>query len=270
MDKSITLIKLGGSIITDKSRPYTANFDIINKLAKEIKEIREEECLNLIVGHGAGSFAHTSANKYKTASGFINKGSKYGFCFVQNDASKLNRIIVESFINNKEKAISIQASACCIANNSKIIKFYLEPIKKIIEYDMLPIVYGDVGIDLGKGSCILSAENLLCHLAKELLAEYKINIIMVGKIDGVFTSDPNNDKNAKLIKEINKDNWEQIKNHVGKSDCVDVTGGMLHKVESLLDVAKIGIESQLISANIDNNLKKAIKGEYVKGTKIKW
>jgi len=35
--KELTLIKLGGSLITDKGKPYTAEPQVIRRLAKEIK-----------------------------------------------------------------------------------------------------------------------------------------------------------------------------------------------------------------------------------------
>ena len=66
MDKPLILLKLGGSLITDKTKPYTANIPVIKRLAREIHEAREEKDINLIVGHGGGSFPHVSAKKYQT------------------------------------------------------------------------------------------------------------------------------------------------------------------------------------------------------------
>jgi len=102
--RNLTFIKLGGGLITDKSNPYTVKIKIIERLSKEIKEVRKNKKINLLIGHGGGSFPHTSAKKYKTAQGLINKKSKYGFCVVQNDAAKLNRIVVNSLIKTGEKA----------------------------------------------------------------------------------------------------------------------------------------------------------------------
>ena len=74
----ITLLKLGGSLITDKSTPYTAKPQIIKNILLEVKDALEEKPdLNLIIGHGAGSFAHQSAKKYNTINGFKNEKEKY-------------------------------------------------------------------------------------------------------------------------------------------------------------------------------------------------
>ena len=268
MSEEIILLKFGGSLITDKSKPYTPNFEVINRLAKEISEVRKEKEINLIIGHGGGSFPHVSAKKYKTAEGFINEESKYGFCMVQNDAARLNRIIIDSLLEVGEKAISVQPSACCIAEKSKITDFYLNSIKKFIEYKLIPVPYGDVGVDLEKGSCILSTEEILSYIAKNL-PEFKPRLIMLGKVDGVCTADPTKNENAELIKEINKNNWEKIKNYLSGSDGIDVTGGMIHKIEQSINLAKEGIDVEIISGLKVNNLKKCLNGENV-GTKITW
>ena len=60
------LLKLGGSVITDKTQPFTARTDVIERLAREIKNALDErgDDLQLIIGHGAGSFGHPLAEKY--------------------------------------------------------------------------------------------------------------------------------------------------------------------------------------------------------------
>lgn len=258
------LIKLGGSLITDKTKPFTANLKIIKQLAREIHEIREKYDIKLIVGHGGGSFPHTSAHKYQTQKGIVNKESYRGIAVVQNDASKLNRIIVDELIKAGENAISIQPSACCLTKKGRIIEWYLEPLKKILEYNMLPIPYGDVCVDLEQGCSIISTEEILSCLAKNLEAK---KIIMCGKVDGVFSGQPN-DSESKLIPEITPDNFENIKRYLSGSEGTDVTGGMILKVQQSLELAKLGFETQIINASIPGNLLRALKGERI-GTIIR-
>ncbi|MGA3021078.1 MAG: hypothetical protein ABSD68_03970, partial [Candidatus Micrarchaeales archaeon] len=64
--KNLVLVKLGGSLITDKTSPFTPNLDVIKRLAKEIHEAREEKGMSLIIGHGGGSFPHKPAKDYRT------------------------------------------------------------------------------------------------------------------------------------------------------------------------------------------------------------
>ncbi|MFN8459248.1 MAG: hypothetical protein U0401_32125 [Anaerolineae bacterium] len=54
----LVLLKLGGSVITDKTKPFTARMDVIERLAQEINHALTDRGgdLQLIIGHGAGSF----------------------------------------------------------------------------------------------------------------------------------------------------------------------------------------------------------------------
>lgn len=253
------MVKLGGSLITNKLKPYTLNQPAIDRSVKEIGQARQEGDFDLLLGHGSGSFGHISAKKYQTAEGFIDQQSKYGFCLVQNDAASLNRIIVSALLKGKEPAFSIQTSACSLAKNSRIKEFYSKPIKILLKYNIIPVLYGDVGIEVKKGSCILSTEEIFNYLAKELNPQ---KIIMAGNTDGVYAEE-------KTVPEINKKNWLKIRKYLGGSSGIDVTGGMLHKVAKAIELAKLGINTQIINGGNPNNLKNCLLGKN-SGTLVTW
>ncbi|MCK5023354.1 MAG: isopentenyl phosphate kinase family protein [Candidatus Aenigmarchaeota archaeon] len=256
--KNTIFVKLGGSLITDKSKPYTVREDVVKRLAREIHEARVEGNIKLLVGHGGGSFPHVSAQKYETHRGAINDKSWEGFAKVQNDAAKLNRIIVNSLIEAGENAFSVQPSASCIAKNDQIVDWYTRPIKAGLEQDLIPVPYGDVCIDMSKGCCIISTEEILRFLSDEFKPS---RIIMVGKTEGVF------DSNGKLIKIITKSNFDELEEAFKSSDGVaDVTGGMMVKVKKALDM---GIEVEIINGLQGGLLKKVLMGEKGFGTIIR-
>ncbi len=270
MKKELVLMKLGGSLITDKSKPYTVRQDVIDRLAKEIHDARLENKggFDLIVGHGGGSFPHNSAVKHQTQKGIINEGSYMGIAEVQRDAATLNRMVVDSFIKAGENAISVQPSSATISKNSRIKIWDLAPVKLMLVSHLLPVPYGDVGLDLKQGCCILSTEEVLFYIAKKLKAR---RVIVVGKTDGVFTKDPtlSADKTAEKLDEINGKNFGRIKACLASSDGIDVTGGMLHKVERLLELAKYGIPSEIINGNRPGFVRRALNGENGLGTLVR-
>jgi len=143
---------------------------------------------------------------------------------------------------------------------------YAKPIEKALEAGMLPVVYGDVGFDLSQGCCILSTEEIFSFLAKALKPE---RIIMAGKVDGVFTADPNRDSSAKLIMEVTKDNFHGIKKYLTSSDGIDVTGGMLLKVEKCLELAGTGAQCEIMNGLKPGNLQNALSGQSGLGTIIR-
>ena len=268
MNNRLYLVKLGGSLITDKSKPYTSRINIIKQLADEIKRgmLRENK---LIIGHGGGSFPHISASKYKTHLGFIDDKSREGMAIVHLDAIKLNIIITEELIKKRLSVFPIHPSSISLAENSEIKKMFVDSIKTLLEYDVIPVVYGDVGIDLDKGCCILSTEEIFRFLALEFKKYYKPFIVMCELVDGVYTEDPLKNPDAELIPEISKYNINEVRKYLSSSYGVDVTGGMKHKVERLYELAQHGINSIITSCVEKGKLEKILKGEKVDGTFVR-
>jgi len=269
----LILVKLGGSVITNKNVPFSEDLPSIRRLAKEIHEARQEKKFRLIIGHGGGSYPHTPAKEFKTNNGVINQRSYEGIAKVQDAASRLNRIIVRELINTGEHSMSIQLSSCSICENGKIKEMFLEPIKRLLDCDMVPVPYGDVGLDRKTGCCIISTERIFDYLARNLSKfdeKYKISrIIMCARVRGVFTDNPDVNSYAELIEEITPRNIKEVESSLKGSFGIDVTGGMLHKVKMLLELAKLGIESEVINAKESGLLKRALLGGKGLGTIIR-
>ncbi len=269
----LILVKLGGSVITNKNVPFSEDLPTIKRLAKEIHEVRQEKKFRLILGHGGGSYPHIPASKFKVNEGVINHGSYEGIARVQDAASRLNRIIVRELLNVGENAMSIQLSSCSISENGKIKEMFLEPIKRLLDFNMIPVPYGDVGLDRKRGCHIISTERIFDYLARNLTKidkKYKISrIIMCARVRGVFTDNPDLNSYAELIKEITPKNIKLVESSLKSSSGIDVTGGMLHKVKMLLELAELGIESEVINAKEPDLLKRALLGERSLGTIIK-
>jgi isopentenyl phosphate kinase len=253
---NLIFLKIGGALIT-KRKPYTLSLKKIKEIAKETVNLRKKYKFKLLIGNGAGSFAHVSAKKFKTKEGYINEKSKIGHCIVQDDASTLNRILVKELIKAGEKAISVQPSAFIFCSKRKIKSFFLDPIKNYLKNDLVPVVFGDVISDEKFGCTILSTEEIFKFLAKFLKPK---KIILMSNVEGVY------DSKGKVIPEINKENFSKIQKFLKGADKIDVTGGMEHKVKETIEMAKEGIEVFIIGGK-KGNLEKCLKGEKI-GTRI--
>lgn len=264
MPKSLILIKLGGSIITDKNSEKTADLNIIDQLAQEIHEARLKSPCGIILGHGGGSFGHSQAKKYRTNEGFVDENSKFGVAEVAFAMRQLNLFITESFIKFHDPVVSLSPVSFLASSNKKPASVYIESLIQLLEKDLIPMVYGDVIVDSEIGCTIFSTEKIFNILIEELTnMNYKIEfVIEVGKTEGVY------DLKGNTISEISPKNFEDIKEYLSGSEGMDVTGGMVHKVEEAYDLALKRIPTLLISAN-QGNLEKAILGEEVLGTWIK-
>ena len=261
--KNLVLIKLGGSVITDKNRKFAVREGVIRRLAKEIREAVKSFDGKVIIGHGAGSFAHIPARKYKTKEGLLNRDSVYGMAVTEDVARKLNTIVMKIFLSINLPTFSFSPASFLISDAQVYSKSYLDPIKKALQIGVIPVVYGDVILDKTTGCTIFSTEKILSILARELQKDYKIKIIYATNVEGVY------DEKGEVIPEISGKNFKLLKPAIAGAKGVDVTGGMIHKVEeSLILAKKTGIRTQIVNGVKIGSLKNAILGKKVTGTQI--
>ena len=264
----LVFVKLGGSVITDKAKPFTERKDVINRLATEIHSSQERTGATLIVGHGGGSYPHVPAERYKTHLGIVGEESRMGSALVQDAASRLNRIVVNALLAAGEPAISVQPSSSALARDSRIIEWRLEAVKLMLASGLLPVPYGDVGVDLDKGFCILSTEEIFRFLAVQLKPS---RVIIGSDVDGVYDSDPHLNPEATKRSLITPNNVGLILKSLGAATTVDVTGGMRSKVLKLLELVQEvdDVECEVLNLLVPGNLEDALNGERGRGTIIR-
>jgi len=263
--EKITIIKLGGSLITDKSRPMVAREKIIARLAKEIKIASKLYSGKLLIGHGSGSFGHTSANKYQTQKGMLNRASIKGVSEVSDVASQLTKVVVKHLRGAGLPIVAFAPGSFIIADKQKEKRFFLEPIKEALKMGVVPLVYGDVVFDQSQGFGIFSTEKVIDVLVRGLSKDFKIErIVYLGVTNGVY------DETGKTIPMISPKTFSKVRKTLGGAATTDVTGGMLHKVKESLQIArKYKTEILIVNGRVSGIVRKAILGKKVLGTLIK-
>ena len=260
----LVLLKLGGSIITDKTQPFTARLDVIERLAAEIKAAMDErdDDLQLIIGHGSGSFGHEVAAKYKTNHGEVAADSWLGFAEVAAAAAELNHIVMKALRGAGVPAVKFQPSASTRTRGKQLMYFETHPVKEVLKHGLVPVIYGDVSVDANQGMSIVSTETLFDNLARELTPS---RIVLTGQVAGVYKADPLTNPNAEIIEDIDRTNWDEIEAMLGGSHGTDVTGGMFTKVRDMyrLTVAMPPMQAMIMSAEEPGNLEDVLKGKMV-------
>jgi isopentenyl phosphate kinase len=261
---NLQFLKLGGSLITDKTRPHTPHLDVIARLAEEIKASRQEvEGLQLLLGHGSGSFGHIPAQRYGTRQGVTSPEGWQGFAKVWFEAATLNRIVMEALHAVDLPAVSFPASAGATTREGQVLAWDLTPVKAALEAGLLPVVYGDVVFDTLRGGTILSTEDIFTHLARQLGPQ---RILLAGSDEGVWADYP---ECTQLVPEITPINWETIATALEGATATDVTGGMRSKVRTMLALTTEipGLEVLIFSGDKPGNLLAALQGSSI-GTRI--
>lgn len=260
------ILKLGGSVITRKAaKKPTLNPVNLERIASEIAQAKVEK---LVIIHGAGSFGHIHARKYEIGSEIKDEEElawkKMGFALTQNTVKNLNHFVCHFLLNHGIPAIAVPPSSFITSNNKRIKSANLAMVEKYLEMGLVPILHGDVVPDENEAiqMAVISGDQLVNYLAANLKPE---RIILGSDVDGIYNRDPKGDSRAKLLPVVKSlSDLEFLEG----ARTVDVTGGMAGKLKELLELAGEGIQSEIINADCEGVLLKALKGEKVKGTLI--
>jgi len=258
-----TVLKLGGSVITNKEKPLTPSLPAIERLAKEISRANVS---SLIIVHGGGSFGHPLAKRYGIKEGYKNKPLQaLGFAQTHQAMVALNKLVVDALLQHKIPAVAVSPASCIVTKSGRIYTMATEPLKKMLPTGFVPILYGDAVLDSDLGFTILSGDQLIAYLAMSLNAR----CIIVGiDVDGLYTADPKTDTSAKLVNHVTLRELRNMGQQIEEAKVTDVTGGMFGKIMELMPAIEKGINVFIVNAAKPKNVYKALKGEQVSGTLI--
>ena len=235
--------------MTNKQKPLTPNRSTINKIASQLKTIKEP----FVVVHGGGSFGHYWSVRYDMHT----KPAKYdlrGVSVVKNSMVELNKIILDSFLKYKLNPYCLPPTDFMRGSKSDPNK--VKEISKIARTGLVPVSYGDV-LWHGKNKFyILSGDRIMSMLAKILRPRL---VIFVLNVDGVYS----NMKTKKLLREIK---GQKLSVSEGR---MDVTGGMRHKISEATAISKMGIKVFFVNGNMPKRIVDAIKEKKFEGTVFK-
>ena len=226
----VVFLKLGGSLITDKSRAYTARHEVITRLAGEVRQALDASPdLALLIGHGSGSFGHWAARPYGTRQGVRTPAQWRGYAEVAATAARLNRIVTDAFLDASVPVLSVQPSASARCHDGALRYLDTRPIQAALAQRLVPLVYGDVALDDVRGGTIISTEDVFTFLADEL---QPTRILLLGAVPGVVGT------NGAVIPRITPADFSSLQVALTGSAGVDVTGGMADKVACMAELVQ--------------------------------
>jgi isopentenyl phosphate kinase len=266
LNPELMFLKMGGSLITEKSRPHTPREEVINEIAEEIKVALDEKPeRRIVLGHGSGSFGHVPAKKYGTRQGVRTEDEWLGFVDVWRQAAALNHLVMDALTKHGVPAVAISPLTAITASAGEIVEWNLVPIASALEHGLIPVVYGDVVFDQSWGGTILSTEELFAYLVPALRPS---SILLAGVERGVWMDYP---ACQVIYDRITPAVMDSITFAIDKSAFIDVTGGMQSKVAFCINLVKRFPSMQVLifDGKEPKNLKKALNGEHI-GTLIGW
>jgi isopentenyl phosphate kinase len=255
-------IKLGGGLISDKSSMKKFNPDAVERVVDAIFPISELG-VSIILVHGAGSFGHLLAKKWKIAEGMkteISKDQREAVEEIRSDMRELNELIIDKFTERGLACIGHPPSEWAIGTGARfmgdISVFERAPGEPI------PVTFGDVvETDDEREFGILSGDDLMFRLSTELDVTH--SIFLIGDADGVMSRPPS-EEGSELITHLRS---ELEMEGVHDAD-IDVTGGIRLKIERALEISKEVDEVWIIDGRKPNRILELLTSGQTKGTKI--
>ncbi|MFB6470953.1 MAG: isopentenyl phosphate kinase [Vulcanisaeta sp. AZ3] len=220
---NLYLIKLGGSAISDKSRPLSYREDWVKDLGKALLvHLRAGNKFVLI--HGGGSFAHPLAlayglSKYKDHEQLVG---------VSLTSAILNYLSMKITITLTSTGLPIYSlrtgSIYVIRDNKPQLLIDVMHIMELINRGVIPMLYGDV-VPSDEGFSIISGDDIMLDLGIRLRPTAAI---FLTDVPGILN------KEGGVIREL------RGRPTISEEDSkyIDVTGGLTRKVQSALELAK--------------------------------
>ncbi len=230
----LVFLKLGGSLITEKTQRETPRLGVLRRLAAEIaRALAGEPGLRLVLGHGSGSYGHYAAERYG-----IHRGCPAdwrGYAETAAAAARLDRLVVDACLEAGVPAVSLQPSASARTCDGQLEELVTWPLGELLARRLVPVVYGDVALDSTRGCSIISTEQIFAYLARQAVPQ---RILLAGEVDGVYTADPHRDPEARPLARLTPASWGVAEQRLTGACGVDVTGGMRSKVGQMLALVR--------------------------------
>ncbi len=254
------ILKIGGSVITNKTKQNSFKQSVMSNLSKEIKKANKE----IILVHGAGSFGHILAKKYDLNKGYVRKDQINGYSLTHANVQRLNTLVLDCLHKNNVPGVSLSPHTVLKLSNHKLSEINYRIFEEYLKSHFVPVTFGDVVLDEKLGFSICSGDLLVSTLAEHFRPE---KVVFVIDEDGLYTANPKINKNAKLMDDVTLKDLEMFTTAMDSH--ADVTRGMGGKIDIIKNVARLGIDTVLLNGNKPGRLYHVLAGKDTKCTVVR-
>lgn len=254
-------MKLGGSVLTDKTRHRTPRHDVLDRLAAELAQAPGP----LVVVHGAGSYGHVVAREHALTRGDDGAAPRrLGFAQVHAEVRELTNLVLAALRRAGLPAVSHSTYDLARLQGGELLYFAHGAVAETLAAGFVPVLSGDGVLDAARGYGILSGDVLMVELARALRPR---QVAFVTDVDGVHDRDPR-EPGAVLLQDV-RDAAPGGAAVGGAARAPDVTGGMAGKVRRAREAARAGgVPVHVVNGLAPGRLADLLAGKPVPGTVV--
>jgi isopentenyl phosphate kinase len=266
MTKTLVL-KLGGSLITDKSREYCARSGIIRAASAEVRECRDAGLFDrLVIVHGVGSYGHPPVIQHKLHKGFVDKGQLLPISLTQSKVNELRAMVSASLQAEGVPVNYLHASSIAVSAKGRIASMDVKALRGWLDIGMVPVLGGDMIFDEAMGFSVGSGDQLAAILAKEVQATH---LVFATDVPGVFDADPKTSAGARQLGELSLAGTSHLDLSGGRPDASGAMGGKIASLATLEPELRRGMDMAIITMMRPGNLHALLEGRRFEGTSIR-
>ncbi|MEF8908259.1 MAG: isopentenyl phosphate kinase [Haloarculaceae archaeon] len=216
-----TVLKLGGSVITDKEREGKLDEDRLDAAAAAVAAAAED----LVLVHGGGSFAHPRAEAHGVTD-TDGTDDAAAVTDVHDAMTDLSDAVVGALQERGVPALPVATLPAASRDASGALSLPAGTVERMLGEGFLPVAHADPVVQEGAGATILSGDEIVTSLARSLGAD---RVGLCSEVPGVLDAD------GTVVGRV--ESWADVADVLGGSAGTDVTGGMAGKVRTLLDLS---------------------------------
>ena len=245
--EGLTIVKLGGSLITHKDKSLTPNAKHLKIVSREIAKSKISRTGRLFLIHGGGSYGHYYAFKF----GLTKVAQKHAARAISKTAEAmidLHSVVLEHLNDEGLNCKTFLTSEFLTEDCSEFTSSGLENLENICRSGLVPLSFGNVFLTR-KGSKIVSGDQIALALARTVKT---VLVVFAMDVDGIYRSPS--------LKPPIIDFMDETTRVASTSRKYDVTGGIDAKIAVGLELRDLGANVFYVSGWKKQRLQRLLSG----------
>lgn len=243
------LLKIGGSVLTDKQQPLVFQDAHAHSVAADIRLSRSVP----VIVHGTGSWAKAIGRHHRGDGGWFR--DQTGFQMTGWRIRLLQEALAAALRDEGVVCSPVQANAIFHRPPGGLLDLYdTRPISRLVDAGVSPLLCGDVLVEGPGVFPVISSDTVLVALARRMRVS---DCVFATDVDGVW------DPAGQLIEEVTEPGGA-----IDDSDRRDVTGGMSAKIVAALEIAATGARTTIVNGRVRGRVRSALTRRAVIGTRV--